>query len=295
MTFHKHLLTAWIYCNSLLPMPWLYIKSYIAAWLIRNVVRYRRQVVQDNLLNAFPDKNEKERKTIERKFYRNLSDLLFEIIKSRTIHRKQITKRVAFENEALLDELYQKKKSIIMVIGHCGNWEWMTTVLEMKSPYRVFAVVKPMKDPFFENYLAKIRTRFNATGGLIPFKMTLKKMIQLKDELTITIIAGDQTPVKKDIQYRTTFLNQETPVYLGVEKIARKLNHAVVFCNVQRIKRGYYKAQFIMLEEAPQLTGDFEITGQHVAMLDKVIKENPDNWLWSHRRWKHKKISSDEA
>lgn len=274
---------------SFLPFGLLYIKSDLLAFLLYHVVRYRHRVVMINLRRSFPDKSEAEVKSIAKKFYRNFSDLILEVIKSRSITRKQFAKRISFSNYELLEDLFDRGKSVIVTMGHCGNWEWTPMQLETISRYRVFAVVKPLNDPFFEAYLKKLRTRFGTRGGLIQFKNTLRTMVAQRDEMTMTIFAGDQTPTRNEINYWTTFLNQETPVYLGIEKLAKSLDCAVVFFDIQRRKRGYYNVDISLITDDPRSTEEFEITEKHVGMLEKAITEHPDNWLWSHRRWKHQK------
>ncbi|MCD4790277.1 MAG: lysophospholipid acyltransferase family protein [Bacteroidales bacterium] len=287
MISYYKVITAVIWLISKLPFPLLYLISDVLAFKLYYIFRYRKKVVFQNLRNSFPNKTEKEIKEIAKKFYRNFADLIIEVVKIRSITKRQVTKRIQFRNYDLIDDLYKKKKSIIVTIGHCGNWEWMTIVLGMISSYRIFGVVKPLNDPVFEKYLRKLRLKFNIDGGLISFKSTFRTMVRQRDDLTINIFAGDQTPTKDEINYRTQFLNQETPVFLGIEKIAKSLDFAVVFFNVQRRKRGFYDVDISLIEENPQATEDNEITEKHVKMLEKIIIENPDNWLWSHRRWKH--------
>jgi KDO2-lipid IV(A) lauroyltransferase len=244
-------------------------------------------VVYSNIRYAFPAKPEKEIKQIANRFYRNLSDLIVEVIKLKSIDFDCLRKRIHFNNYDLLDDLYQKKKSIVVTIGHCGNWEWMTMVLDKISPYMVFAIVKPLNSAYFEEYFRKLRTRFNAKGGILPFKTAFRTMVRHRNELTLNIVAGDQTPTKDEINYVITFLNRPTPVFLGIEKIARSLDYAVVFFDIQRKKRGYYDVNISLIEEFPKRTSEHEITGKHVKKLEQVLNEHPDNWLWSHRRWKH--------
>jgi len=286
--YHK-VITAIIWLVSKLPFPLLYLISDVLAFKLYYIFGYRKKVVFQNLRNSFPDKPEKEIKEIAKKFYRNFADIIIEVVKIRSISKSQLIKRIQFKNYDLIDDLYKKKKSIIVTIGHCGNWEWMTMVLEMISAYRVCAVVKPLSDPDFEKYLQKLRLKFNTNGRIIPFQSTFRTMVKQRHDLTINIFAGDQTPTKDEINYWTQFLNQETPVFLGIEKIAKSLDFAVVFFNIQRSKRGFYEIDISLIEENPQATEDNEITVKHVKMLENAIKKNPDNWLWSHRRWKHKR------
>lgn len=291
--FLKKSSLVFIWLISLMPFRLLYPFSRFLAFLLYRLIRYRKKVVFSNLRNAFPEKQDKEIKKIAREFYRNFADLILEVLKIRSISKRSLLKRVSFRNFELIEELHSQKKSIIVTIGHCGNWEWMSMLLEMMSGYKVFAVVKPLNDAFYDDYLTRLRTRFNKKGGLIPFKSTFREMVRRKNELTMTIIAGDQTPTKDEINYWTTFLNQDTPVFLGIEKIARSLDFPVLFFDIQRKKRGYYEIDISMVSAFPIQTSEYEITEKHVKMLEQKIRRNPDNWLWSHRRWKHKKTETN--
>jgi len=275
------------YLVSKLPFPVLYFLSDILAFKLNYLIRYRRSVITLNLRKSFPNADDHQLKRIRNRFYRNLTDLFLEVLKTQSMHKEELIRRITFNNDEILTALYQKGKSAIITIGHCGNWEWMSQVLDMKGPFRAFAVVKPLNDPFFEDYMKHLRTKFTVQGGLISFKSTLREMVRYRDQQTITIFAGDQTPAKEEINYWTTFLNQDTPVFLGIEKIAKALDFPVLFIDIQRKKRGFYHAEISMIEEHPKTTPDFEITEKHVRKLEGVIRNHPDNWLWSHRRWKH--------
>jgi Kdo2-lipid IVA lauroyltransferase/acyltransferase len=284
--FHQFV-TGLLILVSRLPFPVLYFLSGILAFKLNYIFRYRKKIVGRNLQNAFPDKKPAELKRIRNLFYRNLTDLILEIIKTQNISGDELKKRIKFRNYELLNDLYRKGKSVIVTIGHCGNWEWMTQVLDMQGPFTAFAVVKPLSNPFFEGLLKRLRTKFTAEGGLIPFKNALREMVRRKTQQTITIFAGDQTPTKGEINYWTTFLNQDTPVFLGIEKIAKALDMPVVYFNIQREKRGFYVVDISLIEEFPKSTRDHEITEKHVKKLESAIQQHPENWLWSHRRWKH--------
>jgi Kdo2-lipid IVA lauroyltransferase/acyltransferase len=289
MKFYHWFMSGVFYIVSKLSFPVMYFLSDILAFKLNHLIRYRRSVVTTNLRRAFPNADNNRLKRIRNRYYRNLTDLFFEVIKTQNIQKEELARRITFNNNELLEDLHLKGKSVIVTIGHCGNWEWMTQVLDMKGPFRTFAVVKPLNDPYFEEYMKRLRTKFTVEGRLIPFKSTLREMVRYRDEQTITIFAGDQTPVKEEINYWTTFLNQDTPVFLGIEKIAKALDFPVLFFDIQREKRGYYQVGISMIEEHPAASTDFEITEKHVRKLESVIQDHPDNWLWSHRRWKHSK------
>ena len=288
MIVFNYLLTAIIWIISIMPFWILYGISDIMFVVLYYLVGYRKRVVFENLRNSFPEKSEKEIMKIAHKFYHNLCDLFLEVIKVRTISQKKLVKRLSFKNIEIVNHLYNEGRSIMAIAGHIGNWEWVGVNMKYFFKHKPFAVVKPLNSKFWEEYLSRIRLRF-AKEGLIPFKQTLRVLVKNKDSISLTLLAGDQTPTKSEIEYWTPFLNQETPVFLGTEKIAKALNMAVLFFNIQRIKRGHYEIDISVLTENPKDTAENEITEMHVRALEKAIIANPDNWLWSHRRWKHKK------
>ena len=279
---------AWLI--SKLPFCLLYIISDILYFLIYYLVGYRKKVTFNNLRNSFPDKSDKEIKSIAKKFYRNFSDTIIEVIKIRSITKKSLNKRVRFNNLEIIEELYKRNKNVFITLGHCGNWEWLGLNVSLNALYSPFAIVKPLNNPFFEKYITKLRTKYY--NNLIPIKQTYRTLINNKNELCFVLIVSDQSPAKSEINHWTTFLNQETPVYLGTEKISKALDYAVVFSDIQRIKRGYYEVTVMEITDNPKETTEYEITEKYYHLLEEAIKKHPDNWLWSHRRWKHKKVDN---
>ena len=284
----NYMLTVIIWIISIMPLFILYGISDFLFIIFYYVVGYRKKVVYQNLRNSFPGKDECEIRKIAHKFYHNLCDLVVEICKGKTISSTGLCKRMEFKNIGIIERLYGEGKSVLAICGHIGNWEWVGMTMQFVTGHKCFAVVKPMNSMFWDDYLAKIRLRF-AGDGLIPFKQTLRYLVKHRELPSFTLIAGDQTPTKSEIEYWTTFLNQDTPLFVGIEKIAKALNSAVVFCNIQRIKRGRYSVEFTLLTNDPKNTAENEITEMHVRALERAIIEHPDNWLWSHRRWKHKR------
>lgn len=279
---------AWLI--SKLPFCLLYIISDILYFLIYYLVGYRKKVTLNNLRNSFPDKSDKEIKSIAKKFYMNFSDTIMEVIKIRSITKKSLNKRVRFNNFEIIEELYKRNKNVFITLGHCGNWEWLGLNVSLNALHSPFAIVKPLNNPFFEKYITKLRTKYY--NNLIPIKQTYRTLINNKNELCFVLIVSDQSPAKSEINHWTTFLNQETPVYLGTEKISKALDYAVVFSDIQRIKRGYYEVTVMEITDNPKETTEYEITEKYYRLLEEAIKKHPDNWLWSHRRWKHKKVDN---
>lgn len=283
---------AWVV--SLMPMRLLYIISDLIFFPIYYVIRYRRKVVDDNLRNAFPEIPAAQLAGIRRKFYHNISDLILEVLKMRRLTAQQFTARIEFEGLGIMQELYKSKKSVIIAIGHCGNWEWLGAVTNLVLEHNYYGVFKPLSDKRFAKYLEESRSLFS-TNRLIPFKSTFRQMASLKGEITATVIAGDQTPTREESKYWFTFLNQETSFFVGIEKIAKALGQAVVFCDMQRVGRGKYRVILRLITDKAEQTAEGEITNTYIRMLETAIRNNPDNWLWSHKRWKHKRLQSQDS
>jgi KDO2-lipid IV(A) lauroyltransferase len=274
------------YLFSLLPFWFLYIIADLLYLIIYYIIRYRRAVVYENLKNAFPDKSEAERLKIEKQYFHYMADLLVETFKMISISEKELLKRMRITNPEIVDHYFNQGRSIIAAAGHYGNWEMSALAFGRLTQNKTIIVYKPLSNPVFDAFLNKQRARFGSL--LVTMKQTLRTILKLKGELTISVLASDQTPVRHDINYFTTFLNQPTAVFLGIEKIAKMVDSAVLFYRIDVIKRGYYTYTLVPLIEHPKETAQYEITNAHVQYLDKQIKETPQYWLWSHRRWKFK-------
>jgi len=249
---------------------------------------YRKKVVFRNLKNSFPEKSVKELKSIQKKFYRHLSDVFIENIALIKMKPERISKMVEFKNHDILNDLYSQGKSIVGVTAHYGNWEIFIT-LPLFSPHTTLCVYKPLNNKFFDREFYKMRAKF----GEVPVTMNdaYRAVLKFNRNHTLTILGliSDQRPPVKSSNYWTTFLNQETPVFLGPEKIAKKLNAAVVYTHVDKIKRGKYLLIPTLLYNEVKNCKEYEITEAHLRLLENYIREKPEYWLWSHKRWKHKR------
>jgi KDO2-lipid IV(A) lauroyltransferase len=275
-----------LYLISLLPFWLLYLIADFLYLILYYVLDYRRTVVQQNLQNSFPEKTEKELKLIEKKYYHHLADIFVETIKAITISKSELNRRMHLVNRELIDDYFAQNRSVITAVGHYCNWEWGVLRSSTLTDYRRLIVYKPLNDAASEKVYMRMRSKFGAT--MIAMKNTLRKMVEYRKEITFSVFASDQTPVREEAHYFIEFLNQPTAVFLGIEKIAKKLNSVVIFTDIRRIKRGFYQCTFIPITDEPQQTADYEITEAHVRCLEKAIREEPPYWLWSHRRWKFK-------
>ncbi len=283
-----YLVLPFLYLISLLPPFLLYGLSDFLYFLLYRVIGYRKKVVMANLKNAFPEKNEQERKDIMKRFYHYLCDLTLETFKTLTMSKAFSNKHCSFSPEAkqLFDSYNDKKKSIIVVMGHFGNWEWAGNSFSLLCKQQLYVIYHPLQNKYWNNLIINMRTRFGTK--LIPMKDTFREMVRNRNEINTTAFIADQTPPPENA-YWTNFMKQDTPVFWGTEIIAKKLNYPVVYASVNRIKRGYYQITAEMIYEEPAKTGDGEISEKHTRMLEKDIEKQPEIWLWSHRRWKHKR------
>lgn len=277
-----------IWLITWLPIRVQYLFSDIMFFVGCYILRYRKKTTLTNLRRSFPEKSEKEIRKIAAKFYRHLFDLFTESMASMHISENEIKKRVKFKNLEILGKYYKEKKNLTVVGGHYGNWEW-TFHIPFYTQYKVLPIYKKLSDQRFDHLYNKLRSRFGAEP--VEMKKTLRRIIEYKqkDILTCTYFIGDQRPLKKNIRYWLTFLNQDTPVYLGAEKISVRLDQPVIYLHIKKIRRGYYEAEFINLVEHPRETKEFEITKLIMETLEGYIREKPEYWLWSHKRWKYKK------
>lgn len=279
-----------IYLLVLLPFPLYYLFSDMLYGLGYYVIGYRKKVIYQNLRNSFPQKSEAEIRAIGKKYYAFMIDLFLETFKQLVMTPKAVQSRFRFINPEVLDHFKQSQQPIIFVLGHYGNWEWCGQSFHLKGVFQQDVLYHPLSNPFFDWLTYKLRARWGV--GLIPMQVSIKEMIRRKDMLTATAFLADQTPSNKDACHWMTFLNQDTPVFLGTEKIAKKLNRPVVYVHINRVKRGYYETLFTVITDTPKDTPDNWITEQHTRILEEDIKQRPELWLWSHRRWKHKRASN---
>jgi KDO2-lipid IV(A) lauroyltransferase len=266
----------------------MYILSDITRFFAYYVVKYRRIVVATNLRNSFPEKSAEELKRIEKAYYKHFCDMFLEINYLLHAKEKRLIKMCKFNNIDLLNKYYSEGKSVIVAAGHYSNWEFLSIIASQMN-HILLGVYKPVANKRFEVFINKSRARFGAVP--VPMHDAFKTVLDYNKnrKLFFLCLIADQTPARSKINYWTSFLNQDTPVFLGIEKIAIKTNQPVLFCNMQKVERGKYEVEFIPLCENPKETKPFEITELHVRALERIIRKNPEYWLWSHRRWKFKR------
>lgn len=274
-----------IYLVSVLPFWVLYLMSDIWFFLGFKLLGYRVPLVRQNLQLTFPDKSTAEIEGIIRKFYRNFFDLVFETLKVLTVSKSQVRKRVVLGDMKALEKYRDNGQSVIISMGHFGNWELGAAGFELADYPQLMAVYKPLSNIFFDNLMSRIRTRFG--GDVYAMEETLDRMREDKDKLTAVALLADQNPSSHNA-YWYQFLGRKTPVFTGVELLARRFNYPVIYLRVDRLKRGHYQLNCEVLSDKPKDTAKYEITHEYIHRIERDIKARPEEWLWTHNRWKRK-------
>lgn len=272
---------------SILPFRLLYAFSDLLYIFIYRIFGYRKSTVKTNLRLVFPGKSDKEIKDITSKFYHHLCDMMVEAIKSLTISKKEMQKRFKFSNIELIHDLEKKERSIILMCAHYGSWEWIF-ILQTYIKYKGYAVYKRLANKHFDKLVKGIRAKYNS--HLITTKETLNVLTEAnkKGELTINGFVSDQSPKAHKAFHWSEFMGIKVPMYTGAEMMAKKMDMAVVFFRVKRLKRGYYETTFETITESPREFEDYTITDTFFKLVEKQIYEAPQYYLWTHKRWKHR-------
>lgn len=268
-----------------------FISDYILFPLIYYIVGYRKKIVRRNLANSFPEKSEDERRDIERRFYHHFADVIVEIIWGAFADPKEVSKHFTFVGEEPVIELLLKHGGVMGMLAHMGNWEWTAEWHNHIAPYGGYEynIYRRLKNPYIDRLMLAIRRKRG--GDCIEKDQWLRKMVALRKSGTpITYgILADQKPSPANAHMWTTFLNQETSFLDGSEVLGRKFGYPCVFVYTRCIRRGYYQATLIPMDGAEFEGQDFPITRQYAKLLEQNIREQPEQWLWTHNRWKWKK------
>jgi len=281
-----YLILPFIYGLSLLPHFILYRISDFMYFFLYHILKYRLSVIYNNLKNSFPEKSHTELIKIQKEFYKNLMDIMVETVKEFTLSKRQVMKRFRYTNPELFQKYHDQGKSVMMLMGHYNNWEYAVSTA-LWIPQECWAVYGKLDNPVMDKYLVRTREKFGFT--LFPMNKTYDVMLNHTQGNKLYMFMADQSPHHGSIKYWLQFLNQETGVHIGAEKLSKMLDLAVIFIDIQKVKRGYYEITAQTLFEEATKTEDHEITDKYFATLEKVIQKNPANWLWSHRRWKYKR------
>lgn len=283
---------ALLYALALLPMRVLYVLSDFLYLIVYHVARYRRKLVRENLAACFPDRNETDRRDIEKKFYRNFTDYIVETVKLLHISDAEIKRRMQFENIELIDRLTAEGRSVVIYFSHCGNWEWATSMTlhvrhDADSHVEYCQVYRPLRSEITDRLMLRLRSRFGSLS--FPKSSVLRDLIKLRRNgvTSVTGFMSDQKPSHGDPTVVTTLLNRPTAMISGTETLARKLDMAVIYWDMEKPGRGRYRLTCRLICENPAEMPGHSRTLSYAAMLQETIERNPSIWLWTHNRWKY--------
>ena len=280
----KYLLLILLWIFSLLPIQILYLISKIIRFIVYDTLCYREKVVIDNIQNTFIEKSQTEVIKLKNNFYDYFFELIVEIIKLLSISNNELNKRFTFSNINVIKQALKKNKSVIVVVGHYGNWEWALRSASNLIDTKIIGVYKRINNTIFEWLLLKIRSNTN----VLPVEIkSLPRELVNNNEKKIYAMVADQSPTLEQSNVRINFLNRDTLVYTGVEKISKKYNMPVFYLNIKLTSKGYYESTFEEINSKNINGKKLEITKEFFSKLENQIKSEPRLWLWSHKRWKH--------
>ena len=276
------------YLLSLLPFWILYILAGFAYLIVYKLIGYRTRVVRNNLRTSFPEKSQEELKKIEKQFYHWLCDYFFETLKLLSISKKELDKRFVITNPEVITDSFKEGQNVAAILGHYCNWEWLTSVGKdfNNEKRKVGIIYHPLYNKVFDKLLIDIRT--SESSITVPKKDILRQLLTFKKEGIMSILGyvSDQSPKWENIHLWLPFLNHDTPVFTGGERIMRKMNDAIFYVEMGRPKRGYYTCTYHLITKEPNSLPEHEITRIFFQMLEKTVQNAPQYYLWSHNRWK---------
>jgi KDO2-lipid IV(A) lauroyltransferase len=277
-----------LFLISILPFPLLYLFSDFVYFLVYRVIGYRTKVVRGNLAMALPHLSDEKRKIIEKKFYSHMCDMFLEMIKTMTISKKEIQKRFKFKNMDLYLETEKKGKSIALLCAHYASYEWVVS-MNYYITFKGIGIYKKISNKYFDKLVHDIRSKFEAT--LITTKETISTIENNHKNgiLSIYGFASDQSPKSSSKAHWAKFMGIETPIHVGAELLAKRLDLTVMFLKTKKTKRGYYEASMELMTENAKSVPNFEISEAFMKKVEEQIHEAPEFYLWTHKRWKHKR------
>jgi Kdo2-lipid IVA lauroyltransferase/acyltransferase len=268
----------------LVPFWMLYGISDLSWFILFKIIGYRKNVIYENLEKAFPEKSKTEVQKIANKFYRNFTDILLEGFKGMTMGEKSMLKRFKLKNPAFLDKYYQEGKSVLSLAAHYGNWEWAGS-LSLHMNHKAVAVYKAVKNQRLNNYIRECRGRWGMKQISIEKTRTIFNNI---DKPKFIILIADQNNPILEKSIWVNFMGIETPCIHGPEAYSNIFNYPAIYLDFQRVSRGFYTAELSLLSENPKSLEKSEITKKYMSKLEEIIRNKPEDWLWTHKRWKHK-------
>ena len=271
---------------SKLPLRILYWLSDFIFVILYFVVGYRKKVVFQNLKNSFPEKSDSELKIIRKKFYHNFCDYLVETLKSFTITSHELRVRVQYLNQDIFHDAKSENKNVILLTGHVFNWEWFNALATIIPQENCFPVYRKVQNSFWEEKIKGIRNRFGNTA--LEAKEVIRHILRNpNDGNSVYMFVADQSPHVSEVSFGLNFLNQKTPAFIGYDKLSTRMDLAFVFCEMKKVKRGYYQINYYRIYPDGEKFVEYEVVKKFHKLLENTINKRPDNYLWSHRRWKY--------
>ena len=289
MKFVYHILFFLLYLLSLLPLRLLYLLSDCLFFPLFYVVKYRRKVVEKQLEECFPEKSIQERQVIEHQFYHFFCDYLVEVIKLFSISKEEMMRRMKFVGIEQVREELKDKKFCFMYLGHYCNWEYIASLQYWLPEIHCGQIYHRIYNQAFDDLFLKLRGQFG--GESILMKDTLRRILTLRSQEKKVMIGfiADQLPKWENMHHWTTFLNHDTSFFIGAERIAKQVDAALYYVDVERVKRGYYQVRFRLMTLHPKEFPDYTLTDRYACWLEESIRQKPAYWLWTHKRWKRTK------
>ena len=283
-----HLLSFLLKLISYIPFRALYVLSDGLYYILYYIIRYRRKIVRKNLTDSFPTLKGKEILQVEKKFYRYFTDQVLESCKMATISPEEMKKHMKFTNIEAANAVFKEGKSIALYMGHYGNWEWISSIpLWVAEGVTSVQIYHKLRNDNTNRLILNMRERLGAIS--VEMRKTARYITEITNTNQVSVIGfiADQSPKKKEVRYFLPFLHHRTPILVGTEKIVKHYGFEAWFLDMKRVKRGYYEAELIRMHEEPTSLPDFELTEIYFRMLEKMIQERPELYLWTHNRFKH--------
>ncbi|WP_255411274.1 lysophospholipid acyltransferase family protein [Aquimarina sp. AU474] len=277
-------------------LPWrlFYAFSTTIFFFVYYIIRYRRKTVTENMELVFPEKSKKEINAIRKGFYQHMCDMFLEMIKSISISNEEMMKRFKITNIEKLHQLEVKKQNIIVFMAHYASYEW-SNVVDIQTAFQAVGIYKQIGNKYFDRLVHDIRARFGSRVVTTKNAMKVITEDQNTDGLYMYGLASDQSPKMHNAMYWTDFMGVKVPTFMGGEVLAKRLDLNAYYLKVEKIKRGYYEAEFVTITEDSKNSEDYSLVKAYLRILEKQIKDNPQYYLWSHKRWKHRNAEKPEG
>lgn len=271
---------------SRLPLKVLYFFSDVIFFMNYHLIGYRKKIITENITKSFPNKTKEEIKEIVKDFYYNFSDYLVETVKSFTISETESRVRMQHINQEVFHDAKKEGKNVIMLAGHVFNWEWINAFAKVIPQDHCHPVYRKVNSEFWENQIKKIRNRFG--NEALEANEVIRHIFRNKNNgNSVYMFVADQTPHHLHIDYGLKFLNQDTPAFIGYDKLATRMDLAFVYCEMKKVKRGFYQVNYHRIYPDGEKFVEFEVVKKFHKLLENTIHKRPDNYLWSHRKWKY--------